>query len=310
MTIRRFEMKKYSVFFLAFLFALNSRIPEAVSEINYRAFSPSDGGKSVFLKSGSKQYKYFELGAGQTMDFAVKGPARIKLRTRAALGNNISSGEYEVIIWEGDKIRTGRKAETRKSKLTVKESKAPVGLARDVIFKVPKGNHAYRIEMSSGGIEKLYLRFYQEKKKVKKTLRYDTFRPAEYARRERLKTSKSKISYYFIDENGGARLKVVGPTKVRISCRANFGAAMKGKAKFTLGVFENGKSVEKFSGIAGKSKKYAFLEVPDVIPSTMKRFTLDVPEGEHQYEFKKLNSSAPSLAVRFEILESSLGKKK
>jgi hypothetical protein len=310
MTIRSFKMKRYSIFFLAFLFALNGRMPSAASKIKYRAFSPSDAGKSVFLKSGSKQYKYFELGAGQTMEFTVKGPTRIKVRTRAALGGNLSSGEYEVTIWEGNKIRTGRKAETKKSKLAVNDGNDPVGLARDVIFKVPKGNHTYRVAVNSDRIDKFFLRFYQEKKKAKKTLSYGAFRPAEYARREKLKTSKSQISYYFIDEKGGVKLKVVGPTKIRINCRANFDPTMKGKAKFTLGVFENGKSVEKFSGIAEKSKKYAFLKVPDVIPSTMKKFTLDVPEGEHQYEFRKLNSSPSSLAVRFEILKSSLGKKK
>lgn len=310
MMIRSFKMKKYIVFLLAFLFMMNGRTPLAESKINYRAFSPSEAGKSVFLKSGTKQYKYFELGVGQTMEFTVKGPTRIKIRTRAALGNNLSSGDYEVSIWEGDKIKTGRKVGTKKSKLTVKDGNHPAGLAKDVIFKVPKGSHKYKVVIESEKIDKFFLRFYQEKRKTKKAQSYGTFRPVEYARREKLKTSKSQISYYFVDEKGGAKLKVVGPTKIRINCRANFDPTMKGKAKFTLGVFENGKSVEKFSGIAGKSQKYAFLNVPDVIPSTMKKFTLDVPEGEHQYEFKKLNSSPPSLALRFEILKSSLGKKK
>ena len=85
---------------------------------------------------------------------------------------------------------------------------------------------------------------------------------------------------------------------------------MKGKSKFALGVYENGSSVKTFTGIASKSETMVFSDMPEIIPSTAHKYYLDVPKGEHVYELKKINSPAPSLAVRLRIQEDALGKKK
>jgi len=304
---RNFKMKRIDVFFLAILFVFNSQGIFAKSKTKYRAFSPTDAGKSVMLKSDSNKYKYFELESGKSIGFDVSGPAQVKIRTRAYLPENLLAGEYEVTVWEGSKVKTGRKAKTAVSKISIDGSKDRVGVARDILLKVPRGEHSYTLSMESGNISKFYVRFYQNLQKKKKTA-YEAFQPYEFARREKLKSGKSSFSYYFVDDKGGAKLKVIGPTKIKIYCRANFDATLKEKSKFSLGVMENGKSVEIFAAVADKSSKGAYIEVRDVIPSTLHTFILEVPDGEHVYEFRKVNSLSANLAVRFGILRSSLGK--
>lgn len=306
--IRRFEMKRFSVCFLVFLFLFGGQHLLAQSKTNYKAFKPSRAGDGVFLKSDSKRYRYYVLEEGKAIYLDVTGPAKIKLRTRADLGG-LKSGDYDLYVWEGKELIAGRKAETSKSKLTLDGTKETVGLARDIFFEVPRGNHIYSISARSEKIDRFYLRFYQEKKSKKKAT-YIPYRPYDYSQEIKLKTQKSEIPYYLVKEDGGVRLKVIGPTKIRIYCRANFDPSIEGKSKFALGVYEKGKSIEKFTGIAKKSGKMAFSDLPDQIPSTLHKFYLDVPSGEHIYEFKKVNSPAPNLAVRFKILEQTLGKKK
>ena len=51
--IRSCEMKKFSILLLAISFLLNGQQVLAESKTKYRAFKPSKGGDSVFLKSGS-----------------------------------------------------------------------------------------------------------------------------------------------------------------------------------------------------------------------------------------------------------------
>lgn len=299
-------MKRIIALIVTVSIASGYQLSEAAKPV-YKAFAPPDAGKSAMLKSGVKTYKYYEIESGKPVSITVKGPTRIKIRTRALLTGNIDAGDYRMTVWEGDRVRAGRKASTKPSKLTVAESQGQVGMARDLIFKVPEGTHSYTISFQSDRISKYYLRFYQEKTKKKKSA-YQNYRPYEFARREKLHSGKSVISYYFVNDKGGAKLKVIGPTKLKIFCRANFDPTVKDKSKFTLGIFENGKNVKKFSGVAKKSTKSIFANVTDLIPSTVHTFVLDVAGGEHEYEFRKVNSSSPNLAVRFKILKSSLGK--
>ena len=302
-------MKKCSVLVLALLLAFYSQPAFAKPKTVYRAFAPTEAGKSVMLKSNSKQYKYFELQRGSSMSFEVTGPTKVKIRTRAILPSNASAGQYNIAVWEGTKIRAGRKAEVSQSKVIIENVVSRIGTARDVIIKVPKGKHGYIVTFQSDSVDKLLLRFYQQKKSKKESA-YEAFFPFEYARREKLVCGKSRLSYYFIDENGGAKLKVIGPTKIKVYCRANFDPTVKEKSKFTLGVFERDKSVKMFSAVADKSAKCVYPAVPELIPSTVHSFTLTVPDGEHIYDFKKLNSSPPSLSTRFAIPKISLGKAK
>ncbi len=308
--IRSFEMKRFSVCFLAILFLFSGQhlLAESKTKTKYKAFKPSRAGESVFLKSDSKRYRYYVLEEGKAIYLDVTGPTKIKLRTRADLGS-VKSGDYDLYVWEGKELIAGRKAETSKSKLILDGTNEHVGLARDVFFNVPRGKHTYSISTRSEKINKFYLRFYQEKKSKKKAA-YIPYRPYDYLKEIKLKTQKSEIPYYLVEKDGGVKLKVIGPTKIRIYCRANFDTSIEEKSKFALGVYEQGKSIEKFTGIAKKSQKVAFSDLPDQIPSTLHKFYLDVPSGEHTYDFKKVNSPAPNLAVRFKILERTLGEKK
>ena len=307
--IRSFRMRKINFVLVVFLLVAGGGPLFAQSKTTYKAFSPSDKGRSVILKSDSKTYKYFELQNGKIVGFEATGPAKIKIRTRALLPEQASSGEYEITVWEGDRVRAGRKTTAKVSKLTVSGERGAVGVAKDLIFNVPKGKHKYTISAQSDKIGKVFLRFHREKKKKKKST-YETFRPYEYTKRVKLKTGKSSISYYAIDEKGGAKLKVIGPTKIKLYCRANFDPTMKEKSKFTIGIFEKGELVKNYSAITNKSSKSEYTDLPDLVPSKVHTYTFEVPDGEHVYEFKKINSTPASLAARFKILKSSLGKKK
>lgn len=301
-------MKKFVLSFLTLFLIVNGQSPSAKPKVKYRAFKPSMAGESVFLKSGTKRYKYYVLEREKGIYFDINGPTRIKIRTRADLGN-LESAEYDLYVWEGKEVVAGRKAKAKASKLQVEGRDGKSGVARDLFFDVPQGKHTFSISFRSEKVDRLHLRFYQQKK-AKKITKYASFLPYEYGRAVSLKTRKSQIPYYLVKEDGGVRIKVIGPTRIQILCRANYGQSMKGKSKFALGVFEDGKSIQTFTGIAKKSGTTVFADLPELIPSTAHKYYLDVPKGEHVYELKKVNSPAPSLAVRLRIQEDALGKRK
>ncbi|UCE67125.1 MAG: hypothetical protein JSU85_03685 [Candidatus Zixiibacteriota bacterium] len=278
------------------------------AKTKYKVFRPDGAGKHQFLQSDGKKYKYFELEQGQVIDFRVTGPTKVKIRVRPALEGGIKAADFEIQVWEDKKLIAGRKAESKKSNLKVDVKGVDVGLARDLFFKTPKGSHNYKIKVVSSDIKKSYVRFYQEKKKKKP--KYVTYKPTEFDKTVKLKSKKSNITYYLVDKDGGVKLSLMGPAEVLIYCRTNFDKNIKEKSKFALGVFENGETVKNFTGIAKKSAKTVYSDRTDLIPSTLHKYTLNVPSGKHTYTFKKVNSAAPNIAIRFKMKENSLGKKK
>ena len=295
------------VFFCLTLVVMLAISGQLMAKTQYKVFRPEGAGKSEFLQSGKTKYRYFVLDEGKTINFQATGPTKIKLRVRGALEGGIKSANFEVQVWNGNELVTGRKVVTRKSKLNTDLKGVEVGFARDLYFNVPKGKHNYDLKLVSSDIKKSFVRFYQEKKKKKP--KYVSYKPAKFKDSIRLKGSKTDITYYLIDNNGGADLTVIGPAEIMIYCRTNFDKTIKDKSKFALGIFENGEAVKKFSGIAKSSSKMVYSDRPDLIPSTLHKYKFNVPSGKHNYTLKKVNSAAPNISVRFRITENSLGKK-
>ena len=303
-------MKKVAFLVLAATFLYSGTAFGAkAGATKYRSFTPTGAGQSVFLKSGAKQHKYFVIEKGIAMGFDITGPATIKIRTRAELKPGILNADYESQVWEADKLITGRKIKTQPSKLVLEGQQIGVGLERAIILKVPKGKHSYRLWLTSDKVERYYVQFQQAKKSATTKLGFRDCKPYEFRNQVNLTTSKGSLAYYLVDGTGGATVNVTGPTKLRIICRANFNKDMKSKTKFTLGIFEKGQQVTQLPGAATVSTKSVFKELPDMTPSVMQVLNFDVPMGKHSYEFKKLDSAAPTLALRFQIPDSALGLK-
>ena len=297
-------MKSALIFLTTCFFVITG--PSLEAKPKYRVFTPNMTGKSVFLKSGAKRHKYFVVEKGASFGFNVSGPTTVKIRTRAELRSGITDAEYKVEVWEGDHLVEGRKVTTKPSQLTIEGDKGQIAVARTVFLKVPKGKHGYRIWISSEKIDKFYARYYQTTKKPKK-VEFSTFKPYEFKKRVTLSSGKNSVNYYLIDSDGGATLSVIGPTRLKIYCRAGFTEDMKGTLKFTLGLFEKGNQVVQFPGVAKATTKSSFKELSDIVPSKLYTYVFDVPDGKHVYEVKKINSASPNLAVRFKITKVALG---
>jgi hypothetical protein len=305
MMIRSFKMRKAVVFFLAFVF-LSGGTSFGAKALKYRAFTPNSAEKSVFLKSAKSQRKYFIVNKGTSFGMNVVGPAKVRIRTRAEIAAGIQEVDYEFQVWEGDRLIDGRKVKSKPSLLVADGLKTGIGVARSIIISVPKGKHSYRLWIVSDKTNKIFARFYQSKKPMKKA-EFINYKPYEFKKQVTLAAGKKPVTYYLIDQTGGVTLSVVGPTRIQIYCRASFDKNMKGSAKFSLGLFEKGQQAAIFPGVTKASNKVAFKEMADIIPSYLSTFTFSVPDGKHVYELKKVDSAAPSLAVKFKIMKIGLG---
>ena len=114
-------MKRLTIIMLVLLLGMAAN-SQAASKVKYRAFTPSGAGKSAFAKSGDKQYKYFVVDKGTSFGFDVTGPATVKIRTRAAFKPNIKSLDYEIQIWEAERLISGRKVKASPATILIDSS--------------------------------------------------------------------------------------------------------------------------------------------------------------------------------------------
>jgi hypothetical protein len=296
-------MKKVTIILLAILLGVSGN-SIAAKKSRYRAFTPSGAGKSVFVKSGARQYKYFIVEKGASFGFDVTGPTTVRIRTRAELKPDVKNPNYEIQVWEGDNMVTGRKVKTGPSKLLVDNKN--IGVARTVFVKVPRGRHSYRLWMTSDKIDNYYVKFYRIRKTTKQS-KFGAIKPYQFNREVLLLSGKNAISYYLVNNDGGVSLSVVGPTELKIYCHAAYSQSMKGRTKYTLAMYEDDGQVAQFPGAVTMSSTMQFKDLNDFVPSTLSTHVFKVPDGKHIYVFKEVESASPNLAVRFKISKVGLG---
>jgi hypothetical protein len=296
-------MKKVTIILLAILLGVSGN-SIAAKKSKYRAFTPSGAGKSVFVKSGAKQYKYFIVEKGTSFGFDVTGPTTVRIRTRAELKPDVKNPNYEIQVWEGDRMATGRKVKTAPSKLLVDNQS--IGLARTVFVKVPKGRHSYRLWMTSDKVDKYFVKFYRLRKTTRKT-KLGAIKPYQYEKEVTLLSGKNAIPYYLVNNDGGVSLSIVGPTDLKIYCHAAYSQTMQGRTKYTLAMYEDGTQVAQFTGAVKMSSSMQFKDLNDFVPSTLKTHVFKIPDGKHIYLFKEVESASPNLAIRFKISKVGMG---
>jgi hypothetical protein len=268
----------------------------------YNVFTPTGAGKNVLIKSGARQYNYFVVEKGVSFGFDITGPDKIKIHTRAEFKPGLKDVGYEIQVWEANHLIKGRKVNATPSALTFNNQ--ALGLSRDIIIDVPEGVHKYRLWITSDQADRYYTRFYQTNATVvDNPVNY--IQPSQFRQQVTLLSGGNLEAYYIVDTAGGVTLTIDGPVMLTLFCRANFDKNMKGRAKFTLGMYEGDREVTQFAGAVPISSKAAFKELSDLVPSTLNTYGFSVPPGKHIYQFRKINSASPSLAIRFKATKST-----
>jgi hypothetical protein len=118
------------------------------------------------------------------------------------------------------------------------------------------------------------------------------------------------ISYFVATTEVAVRLRVIGPTKLRIVSRLNYDARMKGEQKYAILASENGRLILTKPFLTSKSLGVEYKDWKEVVPGKSRTSYLPVPAGEHIYAFKLGESIAKSVSLRFSIPDENLTNKK
>jgi len=261
--------------------------------------------KGVLLSVNGKEQTYFQLGKSGEMKLSLEGPGTLKVFSRLNFTPDLKGPhKYALEIKEGDKILKTHSTTADRSNSAYKNLELIPGKSRKFTLDVPKGFHTYRFSLKEGTPASVSLRFaYNSDADAGKLA---SLTPLSYSRVASALIKEKLVSYFVATPEIKVKLRIIGPTKLRIVSRLNYDYQMKGEQKYALQVAENEKLILTKPLQTSKSVGVEYKDWKEVVPGKSQTFYLDVPAGEHNYGFKLTESIAQSVSLRFSIPEGSL----
>ncbi len=259
-------------------------------------------GTVVNVVVNGNEKSYYLLTKTNTLKINVDGPAKLEVLTRLSLPQKHSATEkYSVKITEGGDVVKLYSTSTEKSEATYKNINLVPGKSRKFTLEVPEGTHTYECFLENTNLDEAVLKFYVASDKKGSRKRGITLEPLSYDRVVTAVVKEKLITYYVSSKDRNVQLRVVGPTRLLITARLSYDAAMKGEHTYALSIKEGEKMVLKKSLSTTKSLGIIYQELKDVVPGKVDKIYLDIPGGEHTYKFILEETSAHSIALKFSI---------
>jgi len=293
------EKQSYLIWLVVMVFIcilLNLEVTESQT-LEWKSVTPENFKERVLIEAYGTELIYYGLDASSTLTFKVKGPTQIRVLSRLRFPPGLSGEQsYEVTVLEDGVIKEKIDHRTTKSKKAsyLEMADLRLGEAMHMDFVVEDTiRHTYEVRLSSHLGQRVEIRLFK--------LRDETeIIPLEHAGYVTAILSESRERmYYFINSEHPVRVRIKGPTRLKIQTRLDYGPAMVGKQIYSLTVSEDAKSLKTFHMESVRSSTVTYKERPEVIPGALNTIQIEVPAGTHVYEFQLPHAQFTGAALRF-----------
>lgn len=262
-------------------------------------------GKSVTILTGGQERTYYLLTKSAPITLEVDGPGKLSVLSRLGFAPGAEGpAQYAIKVVEGKATVKRQSTQTGPSDASYKDGRLRPGKSRRFSLDIPERGHTYTVFLEADQAEEAAVRFLFSRSKGAGKL--VSLEPLAYDRIVTAVVDEKLIAYYIASGERSVQLRVIGPTRLRVSTRLNYDAAMKGDQKYAVAVSEEGKQVALKSLATSKSVGIEYHEWKDVVPGKVNAFFLDVPKGEHRYRFALAQALAHSVALKFSIPQNDL----
>jgi hypothetical protein len=260
--------------------------------------------EKISVKVSGKEKSYYMIHSNAKVRLQVDGPGKLTVMSRLLFQSNESGNQnYTIRLFNGRMEVKTQTTQTQPSEATVLMPGVVPGKARKCVYKVEEGSFVFDVMLEHTKKDAVLRFLFQPAKQQGKLV---SVQPLSYDKVVTVQVKEKLIAYYVASKERDVQLRVVGPTKIRVSTRLNYDEKMKGKQKYSITVSEGAKVVSRKALQTTKSLAVNYKEWKDVVPGKAVTFTLDVPDGEHTYHCTFDQTLAKSVSIKFSIPSKDL----
>jgi hypothetical protein len=255
--------------------------------------------KLVILESGKKKI-YYPVEQKDPVVLSLKGPGKLHIITRALIKdkNNVP-GNYSV-HWtlDGGKlydilIKNIKISSRSKFQLYTDDFST---INKNINIVLTPGEHTIQI-YSGNDTPEILTRFLFTKTKEKK-VKWVMLSPSISNEPVDLVTHENVVHYYRFSEKIPLKIKINGPTYLRVLTRFENHYNMKGRINYRLELKENGKLIHTYLLSSMFSDVTTYKNENSKMPGKAREFYIDVPKGKHTYTIVPIDKDKNSILAR------------
>jgi hypothetical protein len=299
-------------FFFVLLILLVALVAVAAQETpgGFHFITPTTFDQKLGVLVSGKARDYYLLEPGKQIELKVDGPSRMRVLSRLILDSPSDTVEYTFVALRKDSKKTvtfSQKARISDKATLGGQLAGAVGESRTKLMDVPKGEQTYSFYLPKNASRKVLLRFALETNEFTSGAPVAAMTPAEYTTQVDLISGEKVVPYYRIGTGHNVALNLIGPGTLKVLSRIEFDSTMTGNQKWKVQVIEDAKVKGTYSLSAGKSDTTAYREPSSLTASRAETFFVEIPVGDHQYEFK-LPENHRTVLMRFLLPKNQLAR--
>ena len=292
--------KKLNKSFLLILIFLSS-IVLCFAAPKTKVLVPKNAKTSVSITVSNKSLKYYPLSFDESSVLTTRGPGKLKIITRGHLkSKNEKNFAYNVYYRINGAKKNKVEFNSVKPDGKAFFSDASLGFpsgGENIIIELPRGEHT--IELWSGSMNiKISTRVLFTEMKEKK-VEWISLSPMYPNEPVSLVTNEDVVSYFRYSSAKPLKVKITGPTTLRVLNRIEFDYHMKGKINYRIEVKEDKKLKNTYMLSTDPSDVTKYKKDGKKTPGKANEIVIDVPSGTHTYEIFTLDKCSVVARILF-----------
>ena len=288
--------QKFLILILVFCLAFSSLVQGSDTKV----LKPKNATTKIKTIISGKSKNYYPVSKNNPSIISAKGPGKLRVITRVQF-NSDEDEELDYVIrcrLDGVEMEDVEFEGVKRSNIALyrNDSLGVPGAGKDLILELGRGEHTIEL-WCSAEFPNVTARYLLTKTKEKK-IDWVSLSPLYPKEPVDLVTRENVIHYFRFSKSKPLRVKITGPTILRILNRMENHYYMKGRINYRLQVKEDGDVKHTFLLSSVRSEVTTYKKDGEKIPGKAKEIIINVPRGTHIYEIIPLDEDKNSILGR------------
>lgn len=296
--IKEDKMKylKYLILILILFVPWNSISPDSKTKV----LKPKNATTKIKTIISGKSRNYYPISKTNPSLVSVKGPGKLRVITRVQFISDAFDELDYIVCYKIDGIMMEdavfKNVKRSSNAIFRNEIYGVPGDGKDLILELGMGEHT--IELSCGAELPNFSARYLFTKTKEKKIDWVSKSPLFPNEPVDLVNEENVIHYFRFSNNKPLKVKITGPTIVRILNRLENHYYMKGRINYRVQVKEDGEIKNTYLLSSVRSEVTSYRKGGEKIPGKAKEIVISVPGGTHTYEIIPLDEDKNSILGR------------